>query len=87
MVVGGGAGGCSVAAKFTKKLGKGQVAIIEPAKVSMVPEREEGAGSIGIGRRRRHQSCVYYLVKCGVGTYRSRVLKMVDAVQVAALWQ
>ncbi|XP_043188056.1 sulfide:quinone oxidoreductase, mitochondrial-like isoform X2 [Amphibalanus amphitrite] len=32
VVVGGGSGGCSVAAKFTRKLGKGQVAVIEPAE-------------------------------------------------------
>jgi len=32
VVVGGGSGGCSVAAKFAKKLGKGQVAVIEPAQ-------------------------------------------------------
>ncbi|XP_041355640.1 sulfide:quinone oxidoreductase, mitochondrial-like [Gigantopelta aegis] len=31
VVVGGGAGGCSTAAKFASKLGKGQVAVIEPS--------------------------------------------------------
>ena len=31
MVVGGGAGGCAVAAKFTSMLPKGSVAVIEPA--------------------------------------------------------
>merc|ERR1712212_1061140 len=31
LVVGGGAGGCSTAAKFSKKLGKGRVGIIEPS--------------------------------------------------------
>ena len=30
-MVGGGAGGCSAAAKFAKKLGKGSVAVIEPS--------------------------------------------------------
>ena len=33
VVVGGGAGGCSTAAKFASKLGKGAVAVIEPAEV------------------------------------------------------
>ena len=33
LVVGGGAGGCSTAAKFASKLGKGQVAVIEPSEV------------------------------------------------------
>ena len=33
LVVGGGAGGCSTAAKFASKLGKGKVGIIEPADV------------------------------------------------------
>nr|QTJ02330.1 sulfide quinone oxidoreductase 1 [Xenograpsus testudinatus] len=31
VVVGGGAGGCATAAKFSSKLGKGNVAVIEPA--------------------------------------------------------
>jgi 2-polyprenyl-6-methoxyphenol hydroxylase-like FAD-dependent oxidoreductase len=34
VVVGGGAGGCSTAAKFASKLGKGNVAVIEPRSVS-----------------------------------------------------
>ena len=34
LVVGGGAGGCSTAAKFASKLGKGQVAVLEPSEVS-----------------------------------------------------
>lgn len=34
LVVGGGAGGCSVAAKFASKLGKGRVGIIEPNEVT-----------------------------------------------------
>lgn len=33
VVVGGGAGGCSTAAKFASKLGKGNVAVIEPRDV------------------------------------------------------
>ena len=33
LIVGGGAGGCSAAAKFASKLGKGSVAVIEPAEV------------------------------------------------------
>jgi NADH dehydrogenase FAD-containing subunit len=33
VVVGGGAGGCSTAAKFASKLGRGQVAVIEPREV------------------------------------------------------
>nr|QTJ02331.1 sulfide quinone oxidoreductase 2 [Xenograpsus testudinatus] len=33
VVVGGGAGGCATAAKFSSKLGKGNVAVIEPADV------------------------------------------------------
>lgn len=33
LVVGGGAGGCSVAAKFTSKLGKNDVIIAEPSSV------------------------------------------------------
>ncbi|XP_041355810.1 sulfide:quinone oxidoreductase, mitochondrial-like isoform X1 [Gigantopelta aegis] len=32
VVVGGGAGGCSTAAKFARKLGKGQIAVIDPAE-------------------------------------------------------
>ena len=36
VVVGGGAGGCSTAAKFASKLGKGEVAVIEPSDVSDV---------------------------------------------------
>lgn len=39
VVVGGGSGGCSVAAKFAKKLGKGQVAVIEPAQASEIFNR------------------------------------------------
>lgn len=35
MVVGGGAGGCATAAKFSSKLGQGSVAVIEPADVSL----------------------------------------------------
>jgi len=31
VVVGGGSGGCAIASKFTRKLGKGRVAVIEPA--------------------------------------------------------
>ena len=34
LVIGGGAGGCSAAAKFAKKLGKGKVGVIEPNDVS-----------------------------------------------------
>ena len=34
VVIGGGAGGCSTAAKFASKLGKGNVAVIEPRDVS-----------------------------------------------------
>ena len=34
VVVGGGAGGCATAAKFSSKLGAGNVAVIEPADVS-----------------------------------------------------
>lgn len=33
VVVGGGAGGCATAAKFSSKLGKGQVAVIDPANM------------------------------------------------------
>ena len=47
VVVGGGAGGCSVAAKFTKKLGKGQVAVIEPATVGSAFRHEDRAGWAG----------------------------------------
>ena len=36
VVVGGGAGGCSTASKFAGKLGKGQVAVIEPNDVSLL---------------------------------------------------
>ncbi|KAK3095999.1 hypothetical protein FSP39_021834 [Pinctada imbricata] len=32
VVVGGGAGGCATAAKFSRKLGKGNVAVIEPSE-------------------------------------------------------
>ena len=34
VVVGGGTGGCSTAAKFCRSLGKGNVAVIEPSDVS-----------------------------------------------------
>jgi len=34
LVVGGGAGGCSIAAKYASKLGKNRVIIIDPADVS-----------------------------------------------------
>lgn len=34
VVIGGGAGGCSTAAKFAGKLGKGKVSVIEPRNVS-----------------------------------------------------
>jgi NADH dehydrogenase FAD-containing subunit len=34
LVVGGGAGGCSIAAKYATKLGKNKVIIIDPADVS-----------------------------------------------------
>lgn len=33
VVVGGGAGGCSTASRFCRRLGKGQVAVIEPSEV------------------------------------------------------
>lgn len=33
LIIGGGSGGCSVAAKFTSKLGKNSVVIIEPSEV------------------------------------------------------
>lgn len=33
VVVGGGSGGCSVAAKFCRELGKGKVAVIEPSEI------------------------------------------------------
>ena len=36
VVLGGGAGGCSVAARSCRLLGKGNVAVVEPAKVSGV---------------------------------------------------
>jgi NAD-dependent dihydropyrimidine dehydrogenase PreA subunit len=32
--VGGGAGGCSIAAKYASKLGKNRVIVIDPADVS-----------------------------------------------------
>ena len=35
VVVGGGAGGCATAAKFSSKLSQGSVAVIEPADVSL----------------------------------------------------
>lgn len=35
VVAGGGTGGCSVAARACKKFGKGNVAVIEPADVSI----------------------------------------------------
>ena len=37
VVVGGGTGGCATAAKFARKLGKGQVAVVEPSDVSPNP--------------------------------------------------
>ena len=33
LIVGGGAGGCSMASKFASRLGKGNVAVIEPSEV------------------------------------------------------
>ena len=36
VVVGGGAGGCSIAAKFAGKLGEDQCAVIEPSDVSLL---------------------------------------------------
>jgi hypothetical protein len=36
LVVGGGAGGCSIAAKYASKLGKNKVIIIDPADVSYI---------------------------------------------------
>lgn len=33
VVVGGGTGGCAVAARFCRELGKGNVCVIEPAEV------------------------------------------------------
>lgn len=33
MVVGGGSGGCSVAARFSAALPRGSVAVVEPAEV------------------------------------------------------
>ena len=35
VVLGGGAGGCSVAARSCRMLGSGNVAVVEPAKVSI----------------------------------------------------
>ena len=35
VVVGGGAGGCATAAMFSRKLGPGNVAVIEPSDVSI----------------------------------------------------
>lgn len=36
LVVGGGSGGCAVAAKMSNKLGEGRVIIVEPADVSIL---------------------------------------------------
>lgn len=36
VVVGGGTGGCSTAARFSHHLGKGKVAVIEPSEVKCV---------------------------------------------------
>ncbi len=33
VVVGGGTGGCAAAAMFSRKLGRGAVAVVEPSKV------------------------------------------------------
>lgn len=35
LVVGGGSGGCAVAAKLSNKLGEGRVIILDPADVSI----------------------------------------------------
>ena len=35
LIVGGGAGGCSMASKFASRLGKGNVAVIEPSEVKI----------------------------------------------------
>lgn len=37
VVVGGGTGGCSTAARFCHQLGKGKVAVIEPSEVTYTP--------------------------------------------------
>lgn len=34
LIIGGGAGGCSIAAKFAKKLGKNDIIVVEPSDVS-----------------------------------------------------
>ena len=34
VVIGGGTGGCAMASKMSRKLGRGKVAVIEPAQVS-----------------------------------------------------
>ena len=34
VIIGGGTGGCAMASKMSRKLGKGKVAVIEPAQVS-----------------------------------------------------
>ena len=36
LVIGGGTGGCSVAAKFANKLGKNNIIIVEPSDVSVI---------------------------------------------------
>ena len=36
VVLGGGAGGCSVAARSCRMLGQGNVAVVEPAKVHVI---------------------------------------------------
>lgn len=37
-MVGGGSGGCAMAAKLTSRLGKDKVMVLEPAEVSMIYE-------------------------------------------------
>lgn len=38
LVVGGGTGGCAMAAKLSSRLGKNKVIVLEPAEVSMISQ-------------------------------------------------
>ena len=55
VVVGGGTGGCATAAMFSRKLGPGSVAVIEPSDVSI------GLRAFYYGKKR--QTCFCFLQK------------------------
>ena len=55
VIIGGGSGGCTMAAKLTRKLGPGSVAVIEPSDVHYYQPMWTliGAGQVGFDRSRK----------------------------------